>query len=587
MTEGKIKGIISNLVQVEVAGAVAQNEICYLKTGDTKLMAEVIKIVGDIAYVQVFESTRGLKIGDDVEFTGHLLEVTLGPGILSRNYDGLQNDLDKMEGVFLKRGDYTYPLNEEKLWDFKPLAQKGDKVEAASWLGEVDENSQPHKIMVPFVMEGTYTVKSVVKEGQYKIHDTIAVLTDTDGEDQNITMVQKWPVKKPIKAFVNKPRPFKLLETGVRVMDTLTPIVEGGTGFIPGPFGTGKTVLQHAISKQAEADIVLIAACGERANEVVEVFTEFPELDDPHTGRKLMERTVIIANTSNMPVAAREASVYTAMTISEYYRSMGLRVLLMADSTSRWAQALREMSNRLEELPGQDAFPMDLSAIIANFYARAGFVYLNNGETGSVTFLGTVSPAGGNLKEPVTESTKKAARCFYALQQSRADSKRYPAINPIDSYSKYIEYPEFAEYIKGKMEDNWIELVNETRTLLQRGLEIKEQIDILGDDGVPVEYHVRFWKSELIDFVILQQDAFDKVDMMTPIDRQQYMLKLVMDICHQEFNFDTFAEVGPYFKKIINLLKQMNYSEYQTPEFKQFEKDLKVLLEEKLAAVEA
>jgi len=300
-----------------------------------------------------------------------------------------------------------------------------------------------------------------------------------------------------------------------------------------------------------------------------------------------MERTVIIANTSNMPVAAREASVYTAMTISEYYRSMGLRVLLMADSTSRWAQALREMSNRLEELPGQDAFPMDLSAIIANFYARAGYVYLNNGATGSVTFLGTVSPAGGNLKEPVTESTKKAARCFYALQQSRADSKRYPAINPIDSYSKYIEYPEFADYIKGKMEDNWIELVNETRTLLQRGLEIKEQIDILGDDGVPVDYHVRFWKSELIDFVILQQDAFDKVDMMTPIERQQYMLKLIMDICHQEFNFESFVDVGPYFKKVINLLKQMNYSEFQTPEFKQFEKDLQVLLDERLAAVEA
>lgn len=579
MTEGKIKGIISNLVQVEVTGAVAQNEICYLIKDEIKLMAEVIKIIGDIAYVQVFESTRGLKIGDNVEFTGHLLEVTLGPGILSRNYDGLQNDLDKMDGVFLKRGDYTYPLNEEKAWDFKPLAKKGDTVTAAAWLGEVDENSQPHKIMVPFVMEGEYTVKSVAKEGQYKIHDTIAVITDTDGTDHDITMVQKWPVKKPIRAFKNKPRPFKLLETGVRVMDTLTPIVEGGTGFIPGPFGTGKTVLQHAISKQAEADIVLIAACGERANEVVEVFTEFPELEDPHTGRKLMERTVIIANTSNMPVAAREASVYTAMTISEYYRSMGLRVLLMADSTSRWAQALREMSNRLEELPGQDAFPMDLSAVIANFYARAGFVYLNNGETGSVTFLGTVSPAGGNLKEPVTESTKKAARCFYALQQSRADSKRYPAINPIDSYSKYLEYPEFAEYIEERIDNEWIDLVNETRTLLQRGIEIKEQIDILGDDGVPVDYHVRFWKSELIDFVILQQDAFDKIDAITSMDRQQYMLKLIMNICHQDFNFETFAEVGPYFKKVINLLKQMNYSEYQSDKFKTFEKDLAEMLQ--------
>lgn len=587
MTQGIIKGIISNLVQVEVGGAIAQNEICYLVSGNTKLMAEVIKVNGDIAFVQVFESTRGLKIGESVEFTGHMLEVTLGPGILSRNYDGLQNDLDKMDGIFLQRGDYTYPLNEEKEWDFTPIAQKGNKVSAGSWLAEVDENTQPHKIMVPFVMEEEYTVKSVVKAGQYKIHDTIAVITDADGKDFDITMVQKWPVKKPIRAFKNKPRPFKLLETGVRVMDTLTPIVEGGTGFIPGPFGTGKTVLQHAISKQAEADIVLIAACGERANEVVEVFTEFPELDDPHTGRKLMERTVIIANTSNMPVAAREASVYTAMTISEYYRSMGLRVLLMADSTSRWAQALREMSNRLEELPGQDAFPMDLSAIIANFYARAGFVYLNNGESGSVTFIGTVSPAGGNLKEPVTESTKKAARCFYALQQSRADSKRYPAINPIDSYSKYIEYPEFEEYIVDRIDDKWISLVNETRTWLQRGLEIKEQIDILGDDGVPLEYHIRFWKSELIDFVILQQDAFDSIDCMTPLDRQQYMLRLVMEILHQEFEFETFADVGPYFKRIINILKQMNYAKYETKEFKQFETDVRALLKEKEALVVA
>ena len=403
MTTGKVKGIISNLVTVGVDGAVSQNEICYISVGDVKLMAEVIKVTGDNVYAQVFESTRGMKVGNLVEFTGHMLEVTLGPGLLSRNYDGLQNDLDKLTGVFLKRGEYSFPLDENKLWSFKPIAKVGDKVEAAAWLGEVDENHQPHKIMVPFVFEGEFTVKSIVKEGQYKIKDTIAVLEDAEGNLHQVTMIQKWPVKKAITAYKSKPRPFKLLETGVRTIDTANPICEGGTGFIPGPFGTGKTVLQHAISKQAEADIVVIAACGERANEVVETFTEFPELDDPHTGRKLMERTIIIANTSNMPVASREASVYTSMTIAEYYRSMGLRVLLMADSTSRWAQALREMSNRLEELPGQDAFPMDLSAIIGAFYARAGYVYLNNGATGSVTFLGTVSPAGETVPRNVTE----------------------------------------------------------------------------------------------------------------------------------------------------------------------------------------
>src|SRR6056297_747634 len=428
-----------------------------------------------------------------------MLEVTLGPGLLSRNYDGLQNNLDTMEGVFLKRGEYTDPLDNEKEWYFEPLVKKGDTVEAASWLGEVKENLVMHKIMAPFTLEGSWTVDSIVKKGKYKVTDEVAVLKDKEGKTVSVNMVQKWPVKKPLKSFKDKPRPFKILETGVRAMDTLNPITEGGTGFIPGPFGCGKTVLQHAISRQAEADIVIMAACGERANEVVEIFKEFPELDDPRTGRKLVERTIIIANTSNMPVAAREASVYTAMTIAEYYRATGLRILLLADSTSRWAQALREMSNRMEELPGPDAYPMDLPAIISNFYSRAGYVKLNNGSTGSITFIGTVSPAGGNLKEPVTESTKKAARCFYALSQQRADSKRYPAIDPLESYSKYLEYDELKETLTDMISGEWLDLVDYTRDTMIRGRETQEQINILGDDGVP-EHHILFWKSEVIDF---------------------------------------------------------------------------------------
>lgn len=580
-TKGTVNGVIANMVTLLVDGPVAQNEICYITTGGDRLMAEVIKVVGANVYVQVFESTRGLKVGAEAEFTGHMLEVTLGPGMLSKNYDGLQNDLDKMDGVFLKRGQYTYPLDKESLWHFIPLAKAGDKVKASDWLGQVEENFQPLKIMVPFTQEGICTVKSVAPEGDYKIEDIVAVLTDENGKNIEVNMIQKWPVKKAMVNYVEKPRPFKLLETGVRVIDTLNPIVEGGTGFIPGPFGTGKTVLQHAISKQAEADIVIIAACGERANEVVEIFTEFPELIDPHTGRKLMERTIIIANTSNMPVAAREASVYTAMTIAEYYRSMGLKVLLMADSTSRWAQALREMSNRMEELPGPDAFPMDLSSIISNFYGRAGYVKLNNGATGSITFIGTVSPAGGNLKEPVTENTKKVARCFYALEQDRADKKRYPAVNPIDSYSKYIEYPEFEEYITKHINGEWIGKVNELKTRLQRGKEIAEQINILGDDGVPVEYHEIFWKSELIDFVILQQDAFDEIDAVTPLERQESILNMVSDISNMEFKFDNFNEVMDYFKKMINICKQMNYSKFKSEEYEQFYKQLKALLAER------
>lgn len=571
-TKGIVKGIVSNLVTIEVDGPVAQNEICYITVDGTRLMSEVIKVIGSSAYAQVFESTRGMRIGDPVEFMGHMLEVTLGPGMLSKNYDGLQNDLDKMEGVFLQRGSYTYPLDAERLWDYKPLAAVGDIVSAGAWLGEVDENYQPHKIMVPFILRGSYRIQELSGEGQYTVKDTIAILVDeATGEEHRITMEQKWPVKRAIDCYSEKPRPSRLLETGVRVIDTLNPIVEGGTGFIPGPFGTGKTVLQHAISKQAEADIVIIAACGERANEVVEIFKEFPELIDPHTGRHLMERTIIIANTSNMPVAAREASVYTAMTIAEYYRAMGLKVMLMADSTSRWAQALREMSNRLEELPGPDAFPMDLSAIVANFYARAGFVYLNNGATGSVTFIGTVSPAGGNLKEPVTENTKKVARCFYALEQERADRKRYPAVNPIDSYSKYLEYPEFRAYITDRVGAGWVEKVNEMKMRLIEGKEIAEQINILGDDGVPLAYHITFWKSELIDFVILQQDAFDSIDCNTSLERQEYMVSHVMRICNTDFDFEDFCEVAGYFKDIINAFKQMNYAEYKSEDFYKFE----------------
>ena len=580
-TTGRVNGIISNIVIVKADGPVGQNEICYVWTGDTKMMAEVIKVIGDAAYVQVFDSTRGLKIGDRVEFEGHMLEVTLAPGLLSRNYDGLQNDLEKMDGLFIARGSITDPVDYDAEWEFSPLAKAGDKVTAASWLGEVKELWVMHKIMVPFTMTDSYTVKSVAEAGKYKITDTMAVLTDAEGRDHEVTMVQKWPVKQAVRCYTEKPRPSRIMETGVRPIDTFNPMAEGGTGFIPGPFGAGKTVLQHAISKQADADVIIMVACGERANEVVEIFKEFPELIDPHTGHTLMERTIIICNTSNMPVAAREASVYTGMTIGEYYRSMGLKVLVMADSTSRWAQALREMSNRLEELPGQDAFPMDLSAIISNFYSRAGLVKLVGGQTGSVTFLGTVSPAGGNLKEPVTESTKKAARCFYALSQGRADSKRYPAIDPLESYSKYLEYPEIREYLDEHIEKDWVDLVYAGKTIVQRGKEANDQINILGDDGVPVEYHERFWKSELIDFVILQQDAFDDIDANCPMERQQMMYKMVLGICNQEFAFADFEACSQFFKGLINLFRQMNYSEWKSEKFEGYRKQIEQYVSEK------
>ena len=582
-TTGKVTGIVSNLVTVEVDGPVGQNEICYISLGEDRLMAEVIKVTGKQASVQVFESTRGLSVGCPVEFAGHMLEVTLGPGMLSRNYDGLQNDLDAMTGVFLKRGEYTPALDPDRKWHFVPLAKVGDKVRCADWLGSVKEGWIDHKIMVPFDYEGEGTVEKIAAEGDYPASGEIAVLRDAQGNSRSVTMTMKWAVKREIRGYRSKPRPFKVMETGVRTIDTLNPIAEGGTGFIPGPFGCGKTVLQHALAKNAGADLIVMVACGERANEVVEIFTEFPELDDPRTGRKLMERTIIVCNTSNMPVASREASVYTGMTLAEYYRMMGLKVLLLADSTSRWAQALREMSNRMEELPGPDAFPMDLSAVVSQFYSRAGYVELRNGASGSITFIGTVSPAGGNLKEPVTESTQKAARCFYALSQARADSKRYPAVDPIDSYSKYLEYPEVIRWFDENVEPGWVDKVLKMKDLLLRGKEAKDQINILGDDGVPVEYHVAANKAEVVDFVVLQQDAFDEVDASCPMGRQRYMVDLVLEICDAEYRFDGFEEVGGWFRKLINLMRQMNYQLFDSDKFKAAEADLRSLVAERRA----
>ncbi len=575
-TRGRVTALLANLLTIKPDGPVRQNEICFLITGGVELMAEVIKVQGDEVFAQVFDSTRGAAPGDAVRFTGQLLSVKLGPGMLSRKYDGLQNDLDALEGLFLERGMASAPLDYELPWPVRPLAQLGDVVEAGSWLAETTENSLPHRIMLPFGWEGSWEVTYICPPGDYPITHTIARVKQ-GSETREVSMVQEWPSRLPIKAYREKLRPERLLVTGVRAIDTLNPMLEGGTGFIPGPFGCGKTVLQQAIARQANADVVIVAACGERANEVVEIFHEFPRLDDPTTGRKLMERTIIIANTSNMPVAAREASVYTAMTLAEYYRAMGLRVLLLADSTSRWAQALREMSNRLEDLPGPDAFPMDLTATISGFYARAGTVVLGKGEQGAVTFIGTVSPAGGNLREPVTEATRKAARCFYALMQRRADSKRYPAIDPIDSYSKYLDYPEFASFMEQEGQSQWVANANRIRQVLVKGREAADQINILGDDGVTIDFHLLFWRSELLDFILLQQDAFDAVDQFCSVERQAYMTQLLLGICAKPYAYEHFQEVRPHFSAMINACKQMNYAPFKSPAFQKHLNELEEL----------
>lgn len=564
---GQVAGIIANLVIVRYEGAVAQNEVCYIQHENVRLMAEVIKVKGDRAYVQVFESTRGLRVGLPVEFTGHMLEATLGPGVLSCNYDGLMHNLNTMTGIFLRRGDYTSSLSAEKTWDFKPIASPGEQVSAGDWLGEVPENAVPHRIMVPFTMEGKYTVKWIAEADDHGINDTIAILTDANGREYNITMVQRWPIKRAIKAYREKPRPFKLLETGVRTIDTLNPIVEGGTGFVPGPFGSGKTVLQQAMSKQAEADVVIVAACGERANEVVDLFVEFPELDDPWTGRKLMERTVIIANTSNMPVAAREASVYTAMTIAEYYRAMGLKVLMLADSTSRWAQALREVSGRLEEIPGEEAFPAYLESVIAAFYERGGVVKLRDGSMGSVTIGGSVSPAGGNFEEPVTQSTLKVVGAFHGLSRERSDARRFPAIQPLESWSKYGGIvPE--------------EQVAFARGMLRRGNEVNQMMKVVGEEGTSMVDFVTYLKGEYLDAVYLQQDAYHEVDAATSAERQQYVFAYIYKILQTATRFTEKEAARQFFQRLTQVTKDWNRVNQGTPEFRELEQRITAMITE-------
>ena len=576
----KIYGINGPVIYLKGKTDFKMSEMVHV--GEEKLVGEVISLDKDRTTVQVYEETSGLHPGELVEGTGAAVSVTLAPGILNNIFDGIERPLERIAdkgGAFITRGVSVDALDRQKLWETHITVAEGDMVQGGTIIAEVPETRAiVHKCMVPPGVEGT--VVSVVPDGEYTIDETLVTIELFNGEKRELSMTQHWPIRVPRP--VNRRFPASVpLVTGQRILDTMFPIAKGGTAAIPGGFGTGKTMTQHQIAKWSDADIIIYIGCGERGNEMTQVLEEFSELVDPKSGNPLMDRTTLIANTSNMPVAAREASVYTAMTLAEYYRSMGLKVLLMADSTSRWAQALREMSNRMEELPGPAAFPMDISAIISNFYGRAGYVKLSNDETGSITFIGTVSPAGGNLKEPVTENTKKVARCFYALEQDRADKKRYPAVNPIDSYSKYIEYPEFEEYIKGHINDEWIGKVNELKTRLQRGKEIAEQINILGDDGVPVEYHVIFWKSELIDFVILQQDAFDEIDAVTPMERQEDILNMIIDICHTEFDFDNFNEVMDYFKKMINVCKQMNYSKFKSEQYEGFQKQLKELIAER------
>jgi len=558
---GRIVGVNGNMITVEFDTFVTQNEVAFALMGDKRLKCEVIRIRGKNADLQVFESTNGLKINDSVEFTDDLLSVELGPGLLKMVYDGLQNPLDRLakkSGFFLEKGVYLPPLDEEMKWDFTPLLKVGDKVTAGDYIGQVPEGVYTHFISFFFDAKGVWTISSISEAGSFRIKEVIAEATNDKGETKEITMVQKWPVKIPITCYKEKILPEETLITQQRIIDTFFPVATGGTFCTPGPFGAGKTVLQHAISQYAQVDIVIVAACGERAGEVVEILKEFPHLEDPKTGRTLIERSIIICNTSSMPVAAREASVYTAVTIAEYYRQMGLNTLLLADSTSRWAQAMREMSGRLEEIPGEEGFPAYLESLIASFYERAGLVQLNNGTRGSITIGGAVSPAGGNFEEPVTQATLKVVGSFLGLSRERADARRFPSIHPLDSWSHYPSI-----IAKDKL--------SKARNTLIRGNEISQMMNVVGEEGTSIEDFIIYLKSEFIDAVYLQQNTFDDIDGATDKERQLYMFDKVIYIIDAKLNILKKEAARKFFQELRQLFIDWNYIKFKTEKFKKIE----------------
>lgn len=568
---GKVVGVNGNMITVDTEDDVFMNEVGYVVVDDRRLKSEVIRIRGSRVELQVFEMTRGIGIGDPVEFSGNLLSVRLGPGLLGKIYDGLQNPLTiiaEQHGFFLERGVYLSPLSDEQKWEFTPVTKAGDTVSRGVSLGTVPEGIFKHRIMVPYNYYDTYELKSIAKAGSYTITDKIAELKDSRGNVIPVTMSFEWPVKRPINAYDERLKATEPLITKVRIIDTFFPVARGGTYCIPGPFGAGKTVLQQITSRNAEVDIVVIAACGERAGEVVETLREFPELIDPRTGKSLMERTVIIVNTSSMPVAAREASVYTAVTIAEHYRQMGLNVLLLADSTSRWAQAMREMSGRLEEIPGEEAFPAYLESVIASFYERAGLVRLKDKSTGSVTIGGTVSPAGGNFEEPVTQSTLKVVGAFHGLSRDRSDARKYPAIHPLESWSKY----------PGAVDKNKVEYGHH---ILYRGNEIDQMMKVVGEEGTSLDDYVVYLKGDFLDAVYLQQNAFDPVDAAVNTERQRYMFDLLLQILTAKLDLADKAQARTYFYQLRQKFLDLNSTPWNTDSMKSTEMEIRKMLEDR------
>ena len=563
-TIGHVAGVNGNLVTVTFEGAISKNEVAFVHVGDTLLKGEVIRVNGSKASMQVYEMTNGIQVGDEVEFTGELMSVELGPGLLTQIYDGLQNPLPSLAsqcGFFLQRGVYLDPIPNRD-WEFTPICKVGDILRPGDAFGTVPEGIFTHKIMLPFGFEDVdWTIKAIAEKGTYNVRDNVATVTNAKGDERKLTMVFSWPVKKAVSCYDERLRPDETLIMKIRIIDTFLPVAKGGTFCVPGPFGAGKTVLQHMESRNADVDIVIIAACGERAGEVVEVLKEFPELIDPKTGRSLIERTIIICNTSSMPVAAREASVYTAITMAEYYRQMGLNVLLLADSTSRWAQAMREMSGRLEEIPGEEAFPAYLESVIAAFYERAGKVRLHDGSIGSVTIGGTVSPAGGNFEEPVTQATLKVVGAFHGLSRERSDARKYPAIHPLESWSKY----------QGIIDQK---LVDNARAVLFKSNEINQMMKVVGEEGTSIEDYIEYQKGELLDAVYLQQNSFDLVDAAVPPERQKNEFELLYKVLMSRFEIPSKKDVRAFFNELRQKFLDWNSVLTTDERYERYEKEI-------------
>lgn len=567
-------------------GRLMKNEVVYIRPARApgqRLKAEVLRVLGDQADAQVYESTAGVGLGDEVEQTGLLLSIRLGPGLLGQVYDGLQNPLEALaqgHGTFLPKGVAAPALPPGAKWTVTATRRVGERVRAGDVLATVPEGPILHKIMVPFALDEDWTI-DWIRDGSMTVDEPMARLKTASGAVRNVTLAQDWAVRQALprhllrRGYSTRLYPSEPMITTQRLIDAFFPVAQGGAACIPGPFGAGKTVLLNLIARHSDVDVVILVACGERAGEVVETITDFPRLKDPRTGGSLMDRTVIVCNTSSMPVASREASIYTGIALGEYYRQMGLRTLMIADSSSRWAQAMRETSGRLEEIPGEEAFPAYLDSAIKGVYERAGVIQTNDGSVGAFTIIGAVSPAGGNFEEPVTQSTLAAVKCFLGLSYDRAYKRFYPAIDPLTSWSRYRN--QLAAWSAEHMGPDWMARVDEMISLLNRGDEIQRMEQVAGEEGISSDDYLASEAAKFVDMVFLQQDAFDAVDSSVSLERQKQTFNQVYAIATSRYEFASKEDIRTFFVKMTGLFKNLNYAAPGTPDFQRLSDEIKAL----------